>query len=464
MLLSEILVTIYYEFLINHIVSEFVINDNIPFYLLNICNFNVDFNDNQIPNNIKNIVTKKFGFSYCSVSLYEHYTNYITFKELLKTIDDYSNAIDDITDNLNIAGDLIIGENESPTFEVQGNFIVNGNFSSGNSTIIMEGANSKTIGLEPSNGKSFFSNSTNAAAPTSVTLYNLTINGDSTTTNGTIIIQNKLTLNAQLSVGTHQTAKAEVMDTVFVTNSDTSAIVGNGSVENGVIKRAVGLSQNGVYRFHSPYTSIKFGGNGSYPSTMSLAKFSTQTNVGNVYLSTKNGTVDQTNKFVKVSGISNYSKWVFGQVGHKAGDQTGGPVYEISALGEQTPKNGNSTISALSAATVSLNYNPALLNGIPENQLVLLKTSSALKIKIFEDADGSNLTTTDRVAKRWTSSTYLGSVSNVNLVNTLTDTNGIVEDIGAGNFIINCIDSSGWNFIQHYSNAASTSPPILYPR
>jgi len=86
-----------------------------------------------------------------------------------------------------------------------------------------------------------------------------------------------------------------------------------------------------------------------------------------------------------------------------------------------------------------------------------LKTSSALKIKIFEDADGSNLTTTDRVAKRWTSSTYLGSVSNVNLVNTLTDTNGIVEDIGAGNFIINCIDSSGWNFIQHYSNAASTS-------
>ena len=34
---------IYYELMVNQLISEFVIIDNIPFYLLNICNFNLDY-------------------------------------------------------------------------------------------------------------------------------------------------------------------------------------------------------------------------------------------------------------------------------------------------------------------------------------------------------------------------------------------------------------------------------------
>ena len=37
------IVDILYELYINQLISELVIVDKIPFYLLNICNFNVDF-------------------------------------------------------------------------------------------------------------------------------------------------------------------------------------------------------------------------------------------------------------------------------------------------------------------------------------------------------------------------------------------------------------------------------------
>ena len=96
------MIDIYYELMLNQIVSEFVIIDKIPFYLLNICNVNLDHKQIAAYPNIKEIITKEFNIFdpsdfnslYC-LSVYEHYTPYITLRELFK-----ENISDDIISSI----------------------------------------------------------------------------------------------------------------------------------------------------------------------------------------------------------------------------------------------------------------------------------------------------------------------------------------------------------------------------
>jgi hypothetical protein len=39
------MIDIYFELLMNQLISEYIINDKIPFYLVNICNFNIQFKE-----------------------------------------------------------------------------------------------------------------------------------------------------------------------------------------------------------------------------------------------------------------------------------------------------------------------------------------------------------------------------------------------------------------------------------
>ena len=83
------IIDIYYELYINYIVYEYVIFDKIPFYLLNICNFNIEYNKLDSILNFKKLVNEKFKNisdkdKYC-ISVYEHYNEYITLKEFLTT-------------------------------------------------------------------------------------------------------------------------------------------------------------------------------------------------------------------------------------------------------------------------------------------------------------------------------------------------------------------------------------------
>jgi hypothetical protein len=82
---------IYYELFMNQVISEFIIHEKLPFYLINICNFNVKYNDIIKNTNYGNIIITNFGAidpvdynnTYC-VSIYENFNNCITLKELLK--------------------------------------------------------------------------------------------------------------------------------------------------------------------------------------------------------------------------------------------------------------------------------------------------------------------------------------------------------------------------------------------
>ena len=81
------IIDIYYELYINNLVYEYIIFDKIPFYLLNICNFNIYYDKLKSISDFKELVSAKFKNTsdkdkYC-ISVYEHYSSYITLKDLL---------------------------------------------------------------------------------------------------------------------------------------------------------------------------------------------------------------------------------------------------------------------------------------------------------------------------------------------------------------------------------------------
>jgi hypothetical protein len=74
----------------NQIISEFIINDKIPFFLLNICNFNIELDKLRASKDFFNLVVDQFKLfkmndksKFC-ISIYEHYHSYDTLSNLLK--------------------------------------------------------------------------------------------------------------------------------------------------------------------------------------------------------------------------------------------------------------------------------------------------------------------------------------------------------------------------------------------
>ena len=84
------IIDIYYELFINQIISEYIINDKIPFFLLNICNFNVELDKLSANKDFFDLIIEQYKLyniksksKFC-ISLYEHYHSYDTLPNLLK--------------------------------------------------------------------------------------------------------------------------------------------------------------------------------------------------------------------------------------------------------------------------------------------------------------------------------------------------------------------------------------------
>jgi len=83
------IIDIYFELFINQIISEFIINDKIPFFLLNICNFNIEFDKLRASKDFFNLIVEQYKIldtsnnsKFC-ISIYEHYHSYDTLSNLL---------------------------------------------------------------------------------------------------------------------------------------------------------------------------------------------------------------------------------------------------------------------------------------------------------------------------------------------------------------------------------------------
>jgi hypothetical protein len=80
-----------YELFMNQIITGFVIMDKIPFFLLNICNFNIKLERLSNYPDFYNLIVKEYNLfdpndlesNFC-FSIYEHYHSYLTFNELFK--------------------------------------------------------------------------------------------------------------------------------------------------------------------------------------------------------------------------------------------------------------------------------------------------------------------------------------------------------------------------------------------
>jgi hypothetical protein len=84
------IIDIYYELFMNQIISEFIIYDKIPFYLINICNFNINYERLVAIEDYREIIIKEYklidlrdtNINFC-ISLYGYYNEYTTLKEIL---------------------------------------------------------------------------------------------------------------------------------------------------------------------------------------------------------------------------------------------------------------------------------------------------------------------------------------------------------------------------------------------
>jgi len=349
--------------------------------------------------------------------------------------------------NFTINGSFLIDTVSVPTMNVGGNFLVNGTFNPGRSHIVIVGTTQQIVGSGGGPGK--------FASSTTTKFYDITNTNSLMETQGKIVVQNSLEVDAAFTVSEN----GGIPDTIVIENDEPTSVRGSGTIRNGAMRRRV-KGQTGktavAYQFHSPNTSIEIDTIGNNPEYVTIAKFPTLSADTSRYFAFKGGTVDTQNNYIRLGNITSYSKWVFGQVGHKLGDSTVGPLYEITTEAAGTEKSGTA-LPTYSPVTVSLNYDPTALKGIPEDSLGIMKSARALKVKVLVDVDKNPATTIDRVAKDWNIKIYSGSLDTNNIIATTNESELLIEEIGSGVFIAEQFDSAEWRPMQQYRNGTSVS-------
>lgn len=85
------IIDIYFELLMNQIISEFIVHDKIPFYLLNICNFNLSYEKLTSNVDFKELILNEYkvfdytnlNINFCISLYFNEVEEYISLKELL---------------------------------------------------------------------------------------------------------------------------------------------------------------------------------------------------------------------------------------------------------------------------------------------------------------------------------------------------------------------------------------------
>lgn len=297
-------------------------------------------------------------------------------------------------------GSVSVDADATPTLVVYGSWNPSV-FSRGKSTIAFAGTTEKLI----------------IGASGVATFYNINVGGSNTTLDGNMNVENALTLDGNLTV--------ELGDTIRINNEQLGALSGTGSVSNGTIIRMIAAGESGNYRWHTANSYIAFstGKGNANPSSLKITRVPVDTMPDGINQAFKGGTVNTTANTVTLSGVSNFSRWAFGQVGHKEGEV--GPVYEIEE--DATGKDGASF-----SATLSLEYDESTLGGIAEESLGFFKSANTIVVQKVVDADNNFNTSNDRTAKTW--GLTVGS-------QTANDTMLTVEDVGLGTFSVSEADS-----------------------
>ncbi len=242
-----------------------------------------------------------------------------------------------------------------------------GNFEAGQSTIVFGGTGLKTIVNSTSNS-TVFSKLRGVSSQGNSQFYNLSIMGDSTFSDGNIVVSNLLTLSKPLYLSARDTL------TMLSMNSD--AIIDTGSVQEGTIERYIDTSASvtGEYRFESKKTTLQFSGSGSKPNSVMMTTYpNTEPDTTTFWFERMGGTVNTDSNTITLDSVHHFSKWVAGKPGsgfRKVTNSTSGyaranvaRVYAINA-------SGGSNFSA----RVALRYEESEINCTGcESQLELMR-------------------------------------------------------------------------------------------
>ncbi len=200
------------------------------------------------------------------------------------------------------------GDSDATLF-CEGDWVNNGIFDPGNSTIVFDGNNRKTIVNGSTSSSTAFGKQSPFAVRTSGgQFYNLTISGDSTYTDGNIIITNQLALQNNLFLSAD--------DTLSLRKEVEDAITDTGMVPEGTIERYLNTTVPGTYRFESPKTTIEFSDTNNMPSSIMMTTYpGTFPDTATLWFEKINGTIDAVNNTITADSVSHFSKWVFGKPG-----------------------------------------------------------------------------------------------------------------------------------------------------
>ncbi len=215
---------------------------------------------------------------------------------------------------------LSFPEGDSSQISCFGDWINNGIFDPGSSTIIFSGDSAQTIVAgDLINVNEIASLKTQIRMPNVYTanhFNNLVIDGENTTVIGNLRILNRLSL--------YQSLNTRVEDTVFIQNSSPNAIDSTGVLPRGTIMRAIDDNAGGNYRFESASTFLTFNAADDLPDSVIITTLSdTITNVFDLQWRVVGGTQNTVNNTIIIDSIRKFSKWVFGKPGsgyRKAGN------------------------------------------------------------------------------------------------------------------------------------------------
>ncbi len=172
-----------------------------------------------------------------------------------------------------------------------GDWINDGTFSAGQSTIVFAGAAAKFIVDKSSGGGGGFQQVLVAGTNTS-SLDNLTVNN-------VLTLENSITLQAN--------------DTLFITDPSPGAIADTGLILGGTIVRNILQGETSPYRFESPETFVQFDGSGQYPASLAMSTVAGGTPRSfDLPWQTVGGSVNITNHTVAANSIRSFSKWSMG--------------------------------------------------------------------------------------------------------------------------------------------------------
>ncbi|MBI3189766.1 MAG: hypothetical protein HYZ33_03865, partial [Ignavibacteriales bacterium] len=158
-----------------------------------------------------------------------------------------------------------VGDTDATLF-CEGDWVNNGTFDAGSSTIVFDGNNKKTIvNGSTSSNTAFGKQSPFAVRASGGEFYNLTVSGDSTYTDGNIIITNQLVLQNNLFLSAD--------DTLSLTKEVEDAITDTGVVPEGTIQRYINTTATGTYRFESPKTTIEFTDTTNIPNSIMMTTY-----------------------------------------------------------------------------------------------------------------------------------------------------------------------------------------------